>query len=872
MDPHQALQNAFNFHQRGQLDQARSLYRQLINANPKNHRALHLLGVLENQQGNRSEAIALIARSVEVEPRDFAAQMNYGLVLASAGKHDEALRAYGRALALKSDFFEAHYNKGVALATLRRFEEAVVSFDQAIILQPQNAACFYNKALALASAKRLVEAVLSYEKALAHEPGLAPAWENRGNALHALGRDEEALESYDRALSIERQSSALHYNKATALAALKRYEEAVVSYDTALQTSRNFVDAWINRGNALLGLQRFSDAAESFDAALAIRGDDLTALTGKLAALRGAGQVQKLLDICDQVLMRHPDWIPGLTAKAMALHDATQFPAAVSVFKELLGLDQDNAEGWNGCGAALYAMKHEEEALRCFERAVRLKPEFPDALNNHAHLVWTCEGNYATALAGLKKSISLDPDQPYVLGALLHLKMQGADWTDFEHEVARVNAGIRAGKPTARPFVYQALSRSPADVQKCSRLYSAREFPAESTLSIFKKTEKIRLGYLSGEFKEQATAYLMAGLYEHHDREKFEVIAIDNTGPNASPMRRRLESAFEKFIDISQLSDDAASDLVRAEKIDILVNLNGYFGSARMGLFARRSAPIQVNYLGFPATLGADYIDYIIADRVVIPDNERRFFDEQVVWLPHCYQANDNRRFIAQAVPSRVSLGLPEDAFVFCNFNQSYKITPDVFAIWMRILDRTAGSVLWLLESKSPFAENLRRVALEHGVSGDRLVFARPLVAEEHLSRLKCADLFLDTLPYNAHTTASDSLWAGVPVLTCRGTTFPGRVAASMLNTMGLGELVTETMEEYENTAIQLANNRNKLMALRDRLETQRLKSPLFDTGLFRKYIEAAYIRMWTNWVSGQSAAGFAVPLDLNQPASYWST
>ena len=324
-------------------------------------------------------------------------------------------------------------------------------------------------------------------------------------------------------------------------------------------------------------------------------------------------------------------------------------------------------------------------------------------------------------------------------------------------------------------------------------------------------------------------------------------------------MRKRLEAAFDKMLDISQLDDEASSQLIRSQEIDILINLNGYFGAPRTALFAQRSAPIQVNYLGFPATLGAAFMDYIIADRIVIPEQDKLFYDEKVVWLPHSYQANDDKRRVPAVVPTRADAGLPESAFIFCNFNQSYKLTPDTFASWMRILQATPDSVLWLLDGLAPLASNLRRAAEQLGVSGHRIFFAPFVSFEKHLERLACADLFLDSLPYNAHTTASDALWAGVPLLTLRGSSFPGRVASSLLQAIGLPELITETREQFETLAIQLATDPNELNALRMKLQANRLNTPLFNTDLFRKHIETAYAKMWNRFVNGLPPDHFAV-------------
>jgi protein O-GlcNAc transferase len=373
-----------------------------------------------------------------------------------------------------------------------------------------------------------------------------------------------------------------------------------------------------------------------------------------------------------------------------------------------------------------------------------------------------------------------------------------------------------------------------------------------------RKPGRIRIGYVCGEFRAQATMYLAAGLFEQHDRSRFEIIAFDNGRDDGSKMRARVTAAFDKFIVIAGLSDADAADRIRAEEVDILVNLNGYFGSMRMGVFALLPAPIQVNYLGFPGTLGADYMDYILADGMVIPDGEERFYAEKVVRLPGSYQINDSKRAEIGAT-TRAEHGLPENSFVFCHFNYGYKILPDHFTLWLRLLKQAPGSVLWLLSGDPLLTQNLKAEAGRQGVDPQRLVFAPPLPLDAHITRMALGDLFLDSLPYNAHTTASDALWAGLPLLTCRGTAFAGRVAASLLYAMGLPELVTENLADYERLALTLAREPALLQVYRDRLWENRRSAPVFDTIRMTRQIEAAYDAMMGR--RGEAPQGFAVSL-----------
>ena len=370
---------------------------------------------------------------------------------------------------------------------------------------------------------------------------------------------------------------------------------------------------------------------------------------------------------------------------------------------------------------------------------------------------------------------------------------------------------------------------------------------------------KIRIGYVSGEFRQQATSILIGELFELHDRNRFELVAIDNGGDDASPLRGRIERAFGEIVNISRLSDREAAAAIRHRKIDILVNLNGYFGRERQRVFSFRPCPVQVNYLGYPGTLGVSYIDYILADDRVIPPGHDAFYAEKVVRLPDTYQVNDRKRAIAERTPARAELGLPEAGFVFCCFNNNFKITPRVFDIWMRLLNDVPDSVLWLLEGNAAAARNLRQEALRRGIAPERLVFAPRMNLPDHLARHRQADLFLDTLPCNAHTTASDALWAGLPLLTCLGGTFAGRVAASVLHAAGLPELVADSLDDYQARALALALAPGKLAGLRARLAANRSTCPLFDTERFRHHIEAAYITMWERCRRGEPPASFTV-------------
>ena len=432
--------------------------------------------------------------------------------------------------------------------------------------------------------------------------------------------------------------------------------------------------------------------------------------------------------------------------------------------------------------------------------------------------------------------------------------MKVCDWAGFDESVESISAKVRAHKKTASPFISLALTGSSLVHQQCTYIYVDDKFPFNPALGPipkrFKK-EKIRIGYFSADFHNHATGYLMAELFELHDKSQFELIGFSFGPIKKDEMRQRLEKSFDQFIEVREKTDSDIAQLSRNLNIDIAVDLKGFTQDSRMGIFSYRAAPIQVNYLGYPGTMGAEYFEYIIADKTLISAQSQQFYSEKIVYLPNSYQVNDRQRVISDKQFTRLELGLPETNFVFCCFNNNYKILPETFNGWMRILNAVEGSVLWLFEDNSWVMTRLKQEAEKHGIDSKRLVFAKRMSITEHLARFRQADLFLDTLPYNAHTTASDALWTGLPVLTLMGESFASRVAASLLNAIDLPELITTTQSEYEVLAIELGKNIEKLNVLKQKLITNCLTGPLFNTPLFTKHLETAYMQMMDRYWEG---------------------
>ena len=698
----------------------------------------------------------------------------------------------------------------------------------ALETKPEHFDALHALAIIAAQRKNFSDADRLLRRALAIDPQSIDALSNQSNVQNALGQFSDALANADAALRIDPTHVGALYNRALALQRQNRHADAVSSYERALAIVPNFVEALVNRGVALLELHRDDEALTSFDRALAVRGSHVEALYDRGLAL--------------QRLRKHAE--------------------AIDSYDRALALRGDLPEAFNNRGFNLQCLHRYEKALESYDRALALRPDFTDALYNRG-AARSAIGRYAEASGDLERALSLNPDLPYAAGALLHMRMYICDWRDYEHETTRLLADVRAGNRSAEPLTILNICDSAADQLKCARTYVDDRWPGAS-LPLWRgeryEHDRIRVAYLSSDFHDHAVMHLLAGLFEHHDRTRFDVVAVSFGADPQSEMRARLKRGFERFIDVRGLHDADIAKQLRELEIDVAVDLNGFTDNARTGILALRPAPIQVNYLGYPATMGAPYIDYIIADRMIIPHQQHDDYAEKIVYLPDCYQVNDDARSIAERVSSRNEHGLPETGFVFCSFNNNYKITPRVFDVWMRLLKHVDGSVLWLFEGNAVAPDNLRREAQSRGVSRERLVFAPKIALPDHLARHRLADLFLDTQPWNAHTTASDALWAGLPVLTCVGATFAGRVAASLLHAVGLDELITQSLAEYEAQALALARQPTLLADIKQKLARNRAIYPLFDTDRSRRAIEAAYVEMHARHRRGEAPASFAIP------------
>ncbi|MBM3532110.1 MAG: tetratricopeptide repeat protein [Alphaproteobacteria bacterium] len=678
-----------------------------------------------------------------------------------------------------------------------------------------------------AEAERLIADAIKINgrSALAHT--------DRGTALLGLGRVQDALDSYDRALAIKPDHVDAHYNRGNALLALKRFGEAVASYDLAVAHQPKAISAMVNRGNALRELKRFSEALASYDQALAIQPAHVNALNNRGNVL---AELKRPLD-------------------------------ALADYDKALSFRANDAKALANRGNVLKELQRYGEALRSYDQSLAIEPNDPETLCNRGVALMDAR-QYERAAADFQASLRIDPERPYLLGQLTHCLRHCCDWRASAEVAERLVRAVRSGKRADFPFSFLSISDSAVDQRICAEVYVRDKFPDALPATPRAAThDRLRLAYMSSDFRDHPIAYLTAGLFEAHDRQRFETIAIALGPDDPGEVRARLKRGFDRFIEAGDKSDAEVVRMIGEVEADILIDLNGHTEGARTAILAARPAPIQVSYIGLAGTMGAPFIDYVIADPILVGAGDERDYAEKVVRLPEAYLVNDDKRAIAEATPSRTEAGLPDAGFVFCSFNNTYKITPEIFAIWMRLLAKVEGSVLWLLAGNETGIRNLKREAEAAGIDPSRLVFAPRAKPADHLARHRLADLFLDTLPYNAHTTACDALWTGLPLVTCKGTTFAGRVATSLLHAVGLPELATDTLADYEALTLRLATVPESLASIRAKLARNRTANPLFDTARSTRHIESAYARMWERHARGELPAGFdVVPLLSTDP------
>jgi predicted O-linked N-acetylglucosamine transferase (SPINDLY family) len=802
----------------GDPERAIQLYSNVMRLQPKYGMACYKRGNVLNGCGRLEAALASYDLAVALDPAHADAFCNRGTVLERMDRPDEALASYAHAVALNPGDALACYNRGTLLGRLGRAEEALASFDQAIVANAGYAEAYFNRGSLLKALQRWDEALASYGKAIQIAPGFALAYLRRGMLLSEMQQSDAALASYEKAIELDPGLAAAHCYRGVLLQDTERPDAALASYDKAIELDPRFAEAYYNRGT-------LHQQADRPDAAMA--------------------DYDKTIELVPHFAEAHAN-------RGALLHARKQSDAALASYDKAIALDPNYFDAFLSRGVVLMSLERWNEALASLDRAIALAPGSADAHCDRGDVLEQLM-EPVEAIASFDRALALRPDSPAILRKRTILRMNVCDWHDLQSDIERVTAEIRSDRPVSvAPLALSALLDEPSLLHRAARIWARNECPPDDSLRAIAprpREGKIRVGYYSPDFRSHPVAALTADLFELHDRSRFEVSAFAFGPEAADPMRKRLERAFDSFLDVRDRSDLEVATLSRDLGIDIAVDLAGFTAHSRTGIFALRAAPIQLSYIGFLGTLGAPYMDYLIADATIIPPAHQEDYSEKIIYLP-CYQVNSKRE-MSERQFTRQELGLPPQGFIFCCYNTLYKLQPTTFQTWMRILRRVPGSTLFICSDDADAKQNLLDATRRSAVASDRIVFGKRIKREEYQARFRAMDLFLDTWPYNGGATVSDALWSGLPVLTFMGRSFASRYAASLLQAVDLPELITENAQQYEELAVELAADPERLEGIRRKLTDNPRVAPLFDIRSFTGHLESAYIKIWERYRAG---------------------
>lgn len=779
------------------------------------------------------------------------------------GRLAESEVAHRRVLSRLPTHAPSLHHMGLIAYKRQETDDAVEYIRQSVAHQPDYHEAWLNLAIILGDMRRSHEAIAACRECLALQPRNAEVHTVLGNLLTVIENEPEAITTYIKALELRPDQPAVLVRLGNLMLKSGQVEAAAAHCRRALQLDPDFEEAR-SLDRRLSAMSRPVASIEAKIEAESKNSDELARRLDELASfLRQDRRYDEAIELCRRATGIKPDNADYHFNLALALEGLGLVAEALESYQAGLAIEPDRAEAYTSVGCLLRTLKMEVGAIQALEHAIKLDPISPHAHYNLA-ISYKMRQQYDEATAAFKKCRECAPDAFVNRFEFLNLLHFQCDWDGMDEEERYCLENFRAKPIHLAPFQLISLASTRADQLRAARNYiKPLAVPERMRFKTYQSSlgagQRIRLGFLSCDFFEHATAILFSEVLERLDRTRFEIFGYCFSPDDGSAMRQRMLNAFEHVRKIGEMTHREAAATINADAIDILVDLKGYTKDGRPEILSYRPAPIQVNYLGYPATMGADFIDYIVADAIVAPMEHQADYSEKIVQLPNTYQPNDGQRKISDEPITRADCGLPENAFVFCSFNNSYKLTPTMFDVWMHLLKQVPGSVLWLLVPNETCANNLKREAANRGVDASRLVFADRMPVEKHLARQRLADLFLDALPCNAHTTASDALWAGLPVLTCLGETFSGRVAGSLLAAMGVPELITTDLDAYAELALELARDKGKLERIRSKLASMRDTAPIFDSARYARNLEASFEKMVEIMRSGEAPRAFAV-------------
>lgn len=842
-----------------ELDEAATAFRRAVELQPDSFDAWFNLGLALLRLGRMGEAVTALERAKALNAKVAEVHCNLGHAFGAQNALGEAQASYLQAIGLNPTYAEAHAGLSQCHRKQGRMQEALASARKAAEIDARSPAAHYNLAVLCRGAGLDEEAVASFERAIALKPDFADALNNLGNCLRDLGRNEDAAACYRRAIAADPKRAMAHNNLGSALYALDQVDDAIASYRRAIDLQPDLAAAHNNLGEALRKQESWDEARAAIERALQLDPDFAQAHYNMGLVLDGLEDFDGAIAGFSRAIELQPDFSDAHLNKGNALRSLKRLSEALQSLDRASALAPGDARIHANRGNVLRDICRENDAIASGLRAVELGPELIETHHNLA-ITYVAAKRWDKAVESSRRALAIAPENLAALNVHIVAATNACDWTDLDSNARKL---LKLHKESADLQAFAAVYLTDDPAVQLAMAAQTKHRPSRRSLprtAARRDGDRLNIAYLSADFRQHPVASLMVRLFELHDRKRFIVHGLSTGQDDGTPLRKRVVAAFDNFVEVGSMSDAALAAKLRELEIDIVIELGGHTQDGRLMALRDHPVPVQVTYLGYPGTSGMRFMDYTLVDRFVVPPEGEQHFSEKLAYLPDTMQPNDDTRSFGGHSPVRSDFGLPQDGFVFCSFNNSYKFNPTTFDIWMRLLAAVPGSVLWLARNNQWAEANLRREAAARGIDGGRLVFAgRTDSYELHLARLRLADLFLDTWPYNAHTTASDALWAGLPLLTYAGRSLASRVAGSLLQSVGLPELITYSPAEYEAMASRLAREPGLLAGLRDRLAAGKATTPLFDSDRFRRHVEAAYLEMWARHQRGEAPQSFAV-------------
>ena len=842
------------YHGLKQFETAVKYYEKAIVIDPDYYKAHYNLGGLFHDMGKLNAAIKSFEKALSLKPDYAEAHNNIGNVFKELDQFDDAIKSFKKATEIKTDYVEAHYSLGSIFQDLNNIQAAITSYKKVLLLKPNFAELHNNLGLIFQGIGEIEFALLHLEDAVRIKPEFAEAHNNLGNVYKELKQLDRAMDCYENAAAFNPHLADAYFNIALILHDQKKIKKAITTYQKVIAINPDFYKAHNNLGVAFKELEQSESAIKSYEMAISINPHFDEAHNNLGSLLMDLGRPYEAVESYQKAIIITQNNAESHNHLAIILMQLGNLNESIESYEKAIAINPNYEEAHNNLGVALNKVGQFEEALKSYEKALSIEPEYAEAYYNLGHLMKDLN-LLDQAVLNYECAINLKSGLDCNFGDLFHTKMHLCIWDNFYNDLEELIKKINHNEKVIDPFSLSSLIDNSQLQLKNSKAYAKEMCSKSSTLSIIKNYSnhaKIRIGYFSADFREHPVSDLSAELYELHDRNQFEIYAFSFGPDTLDEMNLRIKAGVDKFYDVRMMSNKDIVILSRSLEIDIAVDLGGFSANHRPEIFALSVAPSQVGYLGFTYTMGTNFIDYIIADRTVIPKDKQINYSEKIAYLPNCYMVNDTKITVSKKTFSKKDAGLPSDSFIFCCFNNYYKINPVVFGSWMKILSKVKGSILWISEGNITAMNNLKKEAERYNIDKNRLFFApRLTLKEDHLNRLQLADLFIDTFPFNAHTTCSDALRVGLPVLTFMGDSFTSRVASSLINSVNLPELITTSQEHYESLAIKLATDSKKLKVIKDKLKKNAATSSLYDSELLTKQIETIYLDIYNTSQKG---------------------